>query len=129
MTDPIADMIIRIKNGLMAGLSEVSMPHSKMKEALASILKKESYITDYSISGEKATKAIKVTLKYIGTSPVVSGVKRISKPGRRIYRASKQVPRILNGYGLTIVSTNKGVMDAKTALKNNLGGEVLFQIW
>jgi small subunit ribosomal protein S8 len=129
MTDPIADMIIRIKNGLMAGLSEVTMPHSKMKESLASILKKESYIADYSVSGEKAAKEIKVTLKYIGASPVISGVKRISKPGRRIYRASKMVPRTLNGYGLTIVSTNKGVMDAKQALKNNLGGEVLCQIW
>lgn len=129
MTDPIADMIIRIKNSVMAGRTELLMPHSKMKMALAKILKDFNYIEDFKMVEEGAFKQIKITLKYIGKTAAISGVKRISKPGRRIYKSSVTIPRTLNGYGLTIVSTNQGLMDSKSARKNNVGGEVLCQIW
>lgn len=129
MTDPIADMIIRIKNSVMAGRTELLMPHSKMKMALAKILKDFNYIEDFKMVEEGAFKQIKITLKYIGKTAAISGVKRISKPGRRIYKSSVAIPRTLNGYGLTIVSTNQGLMDSKSARKNNVGGEVLCQIW
>jgi small subunit ribosomal protein S8 len=129
MTDPIADMIIRIKNSVMAGRSDLLVPHSKMKMALAKILKDFDYIQDFQVVEVGAFKQIKVTLKYIGKTATISGVKRVSKPGRRIYKSSETIPRTLNGYGLTIVSTNKGLMDSKSARKNNVGGEVLCQIW
>lgn len=129
MTDPIADMIIRIKNSVMAGRSELLVPHSKMKMALAKILKDFNYIEDFKLLEEGVFKQIKITLKYIGKTAAISGVKRISKPGRRIYKGSVMIPRTLNGYGLTIVSTNQGLMDSKSARKNNVGGEVLCQIW
>ncbi len=129
MTDPIADMIIRIKNSVMAGRSELLVPHSKMKMALAKILKDFNYIEDFKMVEEGVFKQIKITLKYIGKTAAISGVKRISKPGRRIYKGSVMIPRTLNGYGLTIVSTNQGLMDSKSARKNNVGGEVLCQIW
>jgi len=129
MTDPIADMIIRIKNSVMAGRSELLVPHSKMKMALAKILKDFNYIEDFKLVEEGVFKQIKITLKYIGKTAAISGVKRISKPGRRIYKGSVMIPRTLNGYGLTIVSTNQGLMDSKSARKNNVGGEVLCQIW
>lgn len=129
MTDPIADMIIRIKNSVMAGRNELLVPHSKMKMALAKILKDFDYIEDFKVVEDGAFKQIKITLKYIGKTATITGVKRVSKPGRRIYKSSVTIPRTLNGYGLTIVSTNKGLMDSKSARKNNVGGEVLCQIW
>lgn len=93
------------------------------------ILKQNDYISDFAVQGEGVQKAISVTLRYVGDTPVISGVKRVSKPGRRIYKAAKQIPRTLNGYGLTIVSTNQGLMDVKDAVKKNVGGEVFCQIW
>lgn len=129
MTDPIADMIIRIKNSVMAGRKDLLVPHSKMKEAVAKILKEFNYVEAYEVVSVDNFKQIKVTLKYAGKTPVISGVKRVSKPGCRIYKGSKEIPSTLNGYGLTILSTNKGIMDDKSARKNNIGGEVLCQIW
>lgn len=129
MTDPIADMIIRIKNSVMAGRNELLVPHSKMKMALAKILKDFDYIEDFKMVDDGAFKQIKITLKYIGKTATITGVKRVSKPGRRIYKSSVTIPRTLNGYGLTVVSTNKGLMDSKSARKNNVGGEVLCQVW
>ena len=129
MTDPIADMIIRIKNSVMAGRKDLVMPHSKLKEALARILKDFSYIDTYEVLNTSEFKEIKITLKYTGKSSVISGVKRVSKPGCRIYKSASSIPNTLNGYGLTILSTNKGIMDGKSARKNNIGGEVLCQIW
>lgn len=129
MTDPIADMIIRIKNALAAGHKDLLLPHSKLKMAIAKLLKEFNYVEDFRAVEDGQFKQIKLALKYVGKSPVISGVKRISKPGRRIYKGSADLPRTLNGYGLTIVSTNKGIMDGKTARKSNLGGEVLCQIW
>ena len=129
MTDPIADMIIRIKNSVMAGRKDLLVPHSKVKVALAKILKDFNYIDAYAVQDSEDFKQIRITLKYIGKSPVISGVKRISKPGCRIYKNADAIPSTLNGYGLTILSTNKGIMDGKSARKNNIGGEVLCQIW
>lgn len=129
MTDPIADMIIRIKNAVMAEHQELIVPHSKMKEAIAKILKEHNYIADYKVEEKKPQSDIKITLNYVNGVAAISGVKRVSKPGRRVHLPVDQIPRTLNGYGLTIVSTNKGVIDDKTARKQNLGGEVLCQIW
>lgn len=129
MTDPIADMIIRIKNSVMAGRKDLLVPHSKMKEDVAKILKEFNYVEAYEVVSVDNFKQIKVTLKYAGKTPVISGVKRVSKPGCRIYKGAKEIPSTLNGYGLTILSTNKGIMDDKSARKNNIGGEVLCQIW
>jgi len=129
MTDPIADMIIRIKNSVMAGRRDLLVPHSKVKEALARILADFNYIESYTTEEVAGFKQIKITLKYVGKTPVISGVKRISKPGCRIYKNADAIPSTLNGYGLTILSTNKGIMDGKSARKNNIGGEVLCQIW
>jgi small subunit ribosomal protein S8 len=129
MTDPIADMITRIKNAVAAGHKDLAMPHSKMKESLAKILKQFNYIENYASVNEGVDKELKITLKYIGKTPVITGVKRVSKPGCRIYKNADVIPSTLNGYGLTILSTNKGVMDGKSARKQNVGGEVLCQIW
>jgi small subunit ribosomal protein S8 len=128
MTDPIADMIIRIKNALAAGHQSLTLPHSKLKEALLRILQEGNYISAFEVV-DGQFKELKVTLRYIGKSPAISGVKRVSKPGRRIYKSATEIPRTLNGYGLTILSTNKGLMDGKSARKQNLGGEILCQIW
>jgi small subunit ribosomal protein S8 len=129
MTDPIADMITRIKNAVMAEHEELILPHSKMKEAIAKILKESNYIKDYQVVEKKPQSDIKITLNYINGVSAISGVKRVSKPGRRVHLPVDQIPRTLNGYGLTIISSNKGVIDDKTARKQNLGGEVLCQIW
>lgn len=129
MTDPIADMIIRIKNALAAGHQDLVMPHSKLKMAIAKLLKEFNYIEAFELVEGSPFKQIKLVMRYVGKSPAISGVKRVSKPGRRIYKGSSELPRTLNGYGLTIVSTNKGIMDGQTARKSNLGGEVLCQIW
>jgi small subunit ribosomal protein S8 len=129
MTDPIADMITRIKNAVAAGHKDLLLPHSKLKMALAKILKDFNYLEAFEMVEDGQFKQIKLVMRYVGKSPVISGVKRVSKPGRRIYKSSQDLPRTLNGYGLTIVSTNKGIMDGKTARKSNLGGEVLCQIW
>lgn len=129
MTDPIADMITRIKNALMAQKREVEIPHSRMKESIAKLLLENKYIESYKVSDTKPQPQILITLKYLGKTAAISDVRRISKPGRRIYATVKQIPRALGGYGITIVSTSKGVMIDTEARKQNVGGEVLCQIW
>jgi small subunit ribosomal protein S8 len=129
MTDPIADMITRIKNAHMAQLESVKLPHSKVKEAIANILKEEGYVVEVNVEDTKPQKTLVIDLKYLGSTPAISGVKRVSKPGRRIYSTSKEIPVTLGGYGLTVVSTSKGLMSDKKAKKDNVGGEVLCQIW
>lgn len=129
ITDPIADMIIRIKNALMAGQEEIVMPHSKLREALGQLLLENGYIQAIQVEPAVPQALIKIVPKYIGKTPAISGVRRISKPGRRIYSTSKEIPRALGGYGITIVSTSKGVITDKQARKMNVGGEVLCQIW
>ena len=129
MTDPIADMITRIKNALMAGRTQVSIPHSKMKEAIGNILVSSEYVENLTVTKTQPQPEIVLNLKYIGKVPAITDVKRMSKPGRRMYAPSKKLPRALGGYGITIISTSKGVMTDTEARKQNVGGEVLCQIW
>jgi len=131
VTDPIADMLTRIRNGLSAGHETVSIPASKMKVEVARILKQEGYINDYKLEGEAVTeKAIIVELKYgPDNQKVITGLKRISKPGLRVYAKNDAVPRVLNGLGIAIISTSKGLMTDRDARKANLGGEVVAYVW
>lgn len=128
-TDSIADMLIRIKNALAAGHQEVVMPHSKMKAAIAEILLNEKYLAKVEVLDSKPQKQMKLSLKYEGSLPAVSGVKRLSKPGRRLYVTAGQIPVTLGGYGITILSTNQGVIADKEARQKNVGGEILCQVW
>lgn len=129
MTDPIADMIIRIKNALMAGHDSVAIPHSKMKLAIAEILKAEGYIADVHVEQTKPQATIVCSLRYVGKTPAITEVRRLSKPGRRMYSTATEIPVALGGYGITIVSTSKGMMTGTTARKQNVGGELVCQIW
>ena len=128
MTDPIADMLTRIRNANQMRNETVTMPSSKIKVEIAKILKEEGYITDYSVSGD-AKKVLSVTLKYSGTERVISGIKRISKPGLRVYAQASDLPKVLNGLGIAIISTSKGLMCDKEARKLGAGGEVLAYVW
>ena len=131
MTDPIADMLTRIRNGLSAEHDTVAIPASKMKVEIARILKQEGYINGYSVEGETAKeKTITVELKYgPDEEKVITGLKRISKPGLRVYAKGDNVPRVLNGLGIAIISTSKGLMTDRDARKQNLGGEVVAYVW
>jgi small subunit ribosomal protein S8 len=128
MSDPISDMLTRIRNGGRALLPAVQMPHSRIKESVAKILKTEGYVADVSVEGE-AKKTIKIRLKYNGKKNVIEGLKRISKPGLRKYVGSTEIPRVLGGLGVAIVSTSEGLMTGTQAKKKNLGGELLCYIW
>jgi small subunit ribosomal protein S8 len=129
MSDPISDMLTRIRNGGRALLPAVQMPHSRIKEGVAKILKTEGYVADVAVEGEKSKKTIKIRLKYNGKKNVIEGLKRISKPGLRKYVGSTEIPRVLGGLGVSIVSTSEGLMTGTQAKKKNLGGELLCYIW
>ena len=130
MTDPIADMLTRIRNALVQKHDVVSMPVSKEKKAIAKILKEEGFITDYAIEGDGQFKELTITLKYTEDKQrVISGLRRISKPGLRVYAHSDELPRVLNGLGIAIISTSNGVMTDREARKQHVGGEVLAYIW
>lgn len=131
MTDPIADMLTRIRNGLRAEHEEVAVPHSNVKEEIARVLKEEGYINSYNVEGEDAaTKKIVISLKYTADKRrIITNLKRISKPGLRVYVKGEQVPRVLNGLGIAIISTSKGMMCDRDARKNNVGGEVVAYVW
>jgi len=133
MTDPIADMLTRIRNANTAMHDEVSMPSSKKKEALAALLKKEGYIEDFTVAANadgRPGSSLTVTMKY---SPerarTISGLRRVSKPGLRVYSPAKDVPRVLGGLGVAVVSTSQGLMTDREARKRNVGGEVLCYVW
>jgi small subunit ribosomal protein S8 len=128
MTDPIADMLTRIRNANQMRNELVEMPSSKIKVEIAKILKEEGYITDYSVSNEDK-KVLSITLKYSGTERVISGIKRISKPGLRVYAQAAELPKVFNGLGIAIISTSKGLMCDKEARKLGAGGEVLAYVW
>ncbi|MBO4919834.1 MAG: 30S ribosomal protein S8 [Erysipelotrichaceae bacterium] len=130
-TDPIADMLTRIRNGLSAEHDTVVIPSSKMKIEIARILKQEGYISNYSVDGDTAKdKIITIELKYgPDKQKVISGLKRISKPGLRVYAKGDSVPRVLNGLGIAIISTSKGLMTDRDARKAHLGGEVVAYVW
>ena len=125
MTDPISDMLTRIRNGQKARKLSVSMPASKAKEAVANVLKDEGYITDFSVSGEGATKELSVELKYFEGVPVIEKIQRASRPGLRIYRGKEDLPKVLGGLGVAIVSTSAGVMSDRQAREKGIGGEVI----
>ncbi len=129
MTDPIADMIIRIKNALLAHHDEVMMPYSNLKQAIGTILQKEGYIGEVEVKKDGPFSTLVLKLKYSGKMPTITDVRRLSKPGRRLYAPANKIPRTLGGYGITIVSTSKGVVTDKEARKQNIGGELLCQIW
>ena len=130
VTDPIADMLTRIRNANAMKYKEVAMPASKTKTEIARILKDEGFIADYKIRNDKPQKALVLTLKYTNKKErVITGLKRISKPGLRVYTKSNDVPKVLNGFGIAIISTSKGIMTDKEARKQALGGEVMAYIW
>ena len=130
VTDPIADMLTRIRNANAMKYKEVAMPASKTKTEIARILKDEGFITDYKVRNDKPGKTLVLTLKYTNKKErVITGLKRISKPGLRVYTKSTDVPKVLNGFGIAIISTSKGIMTDKEARKQSLGGEVMAYIW
>jgi small subunit ribosomal protein S8 len=128
MTDPISDMLTRIRNGHSALLQTIDLPHSKIKENIAAILKKEGYINDYSAEG-KMPKTLKLKLKYNGRKGVIDGLRRMSTPGLRRYVGSTEIPRVRGGLGISIISTSEGVMSGQEARKKNIGGELLCYVW
>ncbi|HEV8140389.1 MAG TPA: 30S ribosomal protein S8 [Pyrinomonadaceae bacterium] len=130
MTDPIADMLARIRNAVSAKHSRVDIPASKLKLEIARILKEEGYINNFVLKGEGAKRTIRIFLRYDarGTSSITY-LQRVSRPGRRVYVGSHQIPRVLGGYGINIVSTSRGLMSGKTARKENIGGEVLAEVY
>lgn len=128
MTDPISDMLTRIRNAHRALLPALELPHSKVKESIAGILKKEGYIADFGVEGQPR-KTIKLRLKYQGKKGVIEGIRRISSPGLRRYVRATEIPRVRGGLGTAIVSTSQGVMSGTQARKNNLGGELLCYVW
>ena len=129
LTDPIADMLTRIRNGNMAKHAQVAVPFSRIKESIANILKNEGYIAGYEIKEEGNIRDIVITLKYMDGDAVIKGLKRISKPGRRVYTSVENLPKVLGGLGIAIVSTPKGVITDKECRKHSVGGEVLCYVW
>ena len=130
MTDPIADMLTRIRNGIQSRHDRVELPTSKLKVEIARILKTEGFISNYKLVEDKVQPLLRVYLKYSEDGePVIHGIERISRPGRRVYRNKQEIPRVLGGLGLAIVSTSKGVLSGTEAVKNGVGGEVLCQVW
>jgi small subunit ribosomal protein S8 len=130
MTDPIADMLTRIRNGIQARHERIEVPASKLKVEVARILKSEGFISNYKLVEDKVQGTLRIYLKYSAEGePVIHGIERISRPGRRVYRSKDEIPRVLGGLGLAIVSTSKGVLAGHDAAKNGIGGEVLCQVW
>jgi len=127
--DPIADMLNRIKNAQAVGNPTVEFPFSNLKNEVAKILEKEGFIDKIEKKGRKTKKTIEITLKYDNKVPAISGLKKISKPGQRIYLDSTKIKKVRDGYGIAIISTSKGLMTDKEARKNKIGGEVLCEVW
>ena len=130
MTDPISDFLTRLRNASRARLDECVAPHSKLKESIASILKSDGYIVDYTLAeDERGHKTILVKMKYLDGSPVITDLQRVSKPGRRLYYSYSEIPRVLNGLGISILSTSKGLMKDRDCRRNKAGGELICKIW
>lgn len=133
MSDPIADMLTRMRNAIMRQHTAVSMPHSKTKEAIAQVLKDEGYIEDYQVIPQAPQPVLQITLKYVGDRrtrrSVITGLERVSKPGRRVYVGKQEIPWVLSGMGVAVVTTSKGVMTGQKARRQGLGGEVLCKVW
>ena len=130
VTDPIADMLTRIRNATTAKHESVQIPASRVKLAIAKILKEEGFVRDYELVKDSQNRMMRVWLRYTGKKePVLTGLKRVSKPGLRVYAGSRQMPRVLGGLGVAIVSTPQGIMTAQQARRQNVGGEVLCYVW
>lgn len=129
MTDPIADMLTRIRNGIMARHTRVQMPSSTMKVAIAAILKEEGYIRDYEVVQEGPHRELRITLRYVDKRPVLNQLKRVSKPGLRVYTKRDGIPRVRGGLGTAIISTPRGMMSGRKAYQLGLGGEVVCYVW
>jgi small subunit ribosomal protein S8 len=133
MSDPIADMLTRVRNALQRQHPTVSMPYSKMKEAIAAVLKEEGYIKDFQVISQKPRDVLQLELKYRGgrreRTAVITGLERVSRPGRRYYVGTKDVPWVLSGMGISILTTSKGIMTGQQARRQGIGGEVICRIW
>ncbi|MBM3154313.1 MAG: 30S ribosomal protein S8 [Chloroflexi bacterium] len=129
VTDPIADMLTRIRNAIMVRHDSVLVPASKTKLSIARILKDEGFISDYAVLRGKPQRMIKIVLKYIDEQPAIVGLERVSKPGLRVYVGKREIPRVYGGLGITIVSTSNGIMTGQEAWRKNLGGELLCSVW
>lgn len=133
MTDPIADMLTRVRNAQMRLHPTVSMPSSKVKQELARVLKEEGYIEDFKVLPEKPQAVLNITLKYVGDRrsrrSVITGLERVSKPGRRVYVGKKEIPWVLSGMGTAVVTTSQGVMTGQKARRIGVGGEILCKVW
>ena len=125
MSDPIADMLTRIRNAQLAEKTSVVVPASKLKVSIAKVLKDEGYIEDFALRGEGAKRALEIGLQYYSGRPVIERIERVSRPGLRIYKPAKDIPQVMNGLGVAIVSTSKGVMTDRKARQTGVGGEVL----
>lgn len=133
MSDPIADMLTRVRNALMRQHPTVSMPHSKVKGAIAQVLKDEGYIEDFQVLPETPQPVLQLTLKYVGDRrsmrPVITGLERVSKPGRRVYVGKQDIPWVLSGIGTAVVTTSRGIMTGKQARRLGIGGELVCKVW
>lgn len=129
VSDPIADMLTRIRNAVMVGHESVLVPHSRVKVAIAKILKEENFIEEFEVVRSKPAQMIRVQLKYVDKQPAVIGLERVSRPGLRVYAGKGEVPRVYGGLGIAIVSTSQGMMTGKGAWRRKLGGEVLCYVW
>jgi small subunit ribosomal protein S8 len=129
VTDPISDFLLRIRNASKAKKLRVEIPSSKMKQGLAEILKKENYIHEYSVVEDNKQNILKIQLKYRNGESAITGLKRISKPGLRVYKNSEELPRVYNGLGTAVISTSKGLLTDKEARASAIGGEVICYIW
>ena len=130
LTDPIADFLTRLRNGCNAGKTEILAPYSKMKAEIARILKQEGYISNFEVeTGTGPQPQLKVVNKFVNRAPAITGLKRVSKPGLRRYVGSTDIPRVLGGIGISILSTSKGLMSGREAKKQNVGGELLAFVW
>jgi small subunit ribosomal protein S8 len=129
LSDPIADFLTRLRNASRAGKSEVNAPYSKIKAEVARILKQEGYITDYEVNTSGKFPELKVTTKLVNRTPAIPGLKRISKPGLRKYVGVDEIPRVLGGMGIAILSTPRGLVTGREAKKQNVGGELLAMVW
>jgi small subunit ribosomal protein S8 len=130
MTDPIADMLTRIRNGLMANLQKVDVPSSNMKVSIATVLKNEGMIKNFKVIADQKQGILRVYLKYVNDKdPVISAIKRISKPGSRVYVTTDEIPKVKNGYGIAILSTSKGIITDKVAREAGIGGELICTVW
>lgn len=130
MTDPISDFLTRLRNAAKAKLDECIIPHSNLKESLAAILKTEGYVSDHTVGADaQGHKTLVVKMKYVDGAPAITGIKRVSTPGRRLYHSYTEIPRVLNGLGIAIVSTSKGLMKDADCRRNKAGGELICNVW